>query len=343
MSEEELQQLMQQHGGLAGATPIDPQVSVPDPIEVAAGISNPKQVKQANPNPTYRYVFKDGTSVEAKKQLDGSGKPTGNYDIVTGSTALKPVKGSTNAPITKSVGGDLYQYDPSTKQWNVVATGPTASKDAQMISVQNADGTISQVPATTAEIQSLIQSRQQNDAINQAKLQWQQAQDQIANGLKLKTLSLDQAKQAATEAYQKADLQMRQAASATTYADTLAKGLLSPGDMANINASIQSMGSRSSAPVQYQPLGGISPTLPMQLAQQAMNGSQASTDTSGAAPASVPAASASAASTAPSGYVAPSAAPAAAGYVAPNVQRGLQLGAMAQNANVGPLMPTWGQ
>jgi hypothetical protein len=77
MTNEDIAALISRHGGLAGnPQPVDPTID--DPEDPAA-----KQ-KIPNPNPAYRYVFRDGTHFTARQATNGT------YDVVDPGTALTP-------------------------------------------------------------------------------------------------------------------------------------------------------------------------------------------------------------------------------------------------------------
>ncbi len=110
MTQEELDALAAQHGGVSGSTKLDPEINqlVPDQAH-NPGVT----VKVPNPNPKFTIVFGDNTHVTLHGR---EGSPTGQadsvYDVLPGSTALNPPKaGTTKAPVKASVTG-ISKNDP---------------------------------------------------------------------------------------------------------------------------------------------------------------------------------------------------------------------------------------
>jgi hypothetical protein len=120
MTRDELNTLISRHQGLAGeAVPVNPTIDNPDAADARI---NPKI---PNPNPDYKYVFKDGTTVtlRAAPTTDAS-SPTGfdqnNLQVIDQGTALKPDPASAaqvSAPptdkyvVSKDADGNLVAKD----------------------------------------------------------------------------------------------------------------------------------------------------------------------------------------------------------------------------------------
>jgi hypothetical protein len=102
VNQDEYNALAARHGGEAGKTPLDPTIDNPDPSDARI---NPKI---PNPNPTYRYVFKDGTYVEARDTLKGQNGQV-DLEVTNPGTALKV--DDTNKPTSVSA--------PSTEKYIV--------------------------------------------------------------------------------------------------------------------------------------------------------------------------------------------------------------------------------
>lgn len=92
MTRDELNQLIGRHGGLA-SMPVALNPSIDNPAKEKP--SDPDKVP--NPNPTYRYVFKDGTEFAGVSETDDTGAVTG-VQVTDPGSALKPNSGGDNDP-----------------------------------------------------------------------------------------------------------------------------------------------------------------------------------------------------------------------------------------------------
>jgi len=82
VNQDEYNALVAKHGGEAGKSPLNPTVKDTDPNSATQGQDI------ANPNPIYRYVFKDGTYVEARDTLKGQNGQV-DLEVTNPGTALK--------------------------------------------------------------------------------------------------------------------------------------------------------------------------------------------------------------------------------------------------------------
>jgi hypothetical protein len=125
--------LANRHGGLA-SPPVatDAVIDNPDPADARI---NPKV---PNPNPTYRYVFKDGTQLTARGgQIGADGKAT-DYVVVDPGTALKPDTAATRTPSPTS------QLDRIDAQGRVIPPTDTTTRPAKLR--DPATGTVTDLP-----------------------------------------------------------------------------------------------------------------------------------------------------------------------------------------------------
>jgi hypothetical protein len=113
MTREEFARLVEERGGLAGQPiVVDPEIDNPDPTTAR------RQPKIPNPNPKRKYIFNNGTQLEARgsgDEVDAEGRPL-EVQITDAGSALKPVTSSTE--------------------------GVSAPKDQQFIISRKPDGTL---------------------------------------------------------------------------------------------------------------------------------------------------------------------------------------------------------
>jgi len=125
VTREQFQRLIDERGGLAGpAVDVDPLIDNPDPIDAKI----PGRAKVPNPNPRRRYIFNNGTQLEATgsgDQVDAEGRPL-EVQITDAGTALKPLSPSERPP---SAATDLVKIDAD---GNVIPPGDTTKKAAKL-------------------------------------------------------------------------------------------------------------------------------------------------------------------------------------------------------------------
>ena len=116
MTPAEFSALLDSHGGMVSdAVALDAQIDNPNPIDAKL------RPKVPNPNPTYRYVLKDGTQLEARAATDANGNvDTSNIQITNPGTATAPPKPSSAQPTPTG------QLDKIDAQGNLIPPGSTA-------------------------------------------------------------------------------------------------------------------------------------------------------------------------------------------------------------------------
>lgn len=165
MTQDELDALVAQHGGLLGQP-----VAVSTELDPATGVKGS--------NPVYRYTFKDGTHFDMSAHLDGQGNFNGTYDVVNAGTALKASAPKAAAPKTvKGDNGVIYSVNPDgtlTPQ-----TRPTTTAQGQA-ALQNADTAAQKAKDQAAIDQQKADAASQNadttDLYRQGQLQQQRIQ-----------------------------------------------------------------------------------------------------------------------------------------------------------------------
>jgi hypothetical protein len=147
MTEEQVRELIERHGGLVNVEIVDPQIeetiTLPDGSTIVVGTA-------PNPTPRYRYLLADGTHFTARANGDGTHSITDwgtagaverqrqreereqaepivrevdgeLYERQPDGQWVKVVERPRDAtPVVREVGGSLYQWDPSTQQWRLV-------------------------------------------------------------------------------------------------------------------------------------------------------------------------------------------------------------------------------
>lgn len=245
----------------------------------------------------YRQLLSAYSSSTKTSTSTVSGKPTDQYIIVK-----------------QPDGSITYEANPNYQPPQRIVAGGTQSD--RYIITQSPDGTLhqSENPNYNPTTQNL----------EQAKFAWQQAQASIANQLALGKLSLDQASQQLQAQHDQITAQLQNQMDTEKYAESLQKDLFSPSGMTNFNGSLGALAKDAGVP--FTPVAGVSPSLPVQLAQQALSSAnpqlaasigQATLPGTGGKPAS-----GGPASPAPSpAYIpppGPAAAPVGSAYVAPS-------------------------
>ena len=150
MTPQEWDAFVKQHGGIKGQTAL-----------TRSQMDANGQVSQ-QPTGQVHYVFNDNTwlVVAAGSAPPGSGPD--DIGVVNPGTAMKP-QGGADKPITQKLNGVLYQWDPTSQQWNPaegIQQGPQQPKpgaqprivkdDAGNIFSENADGSLTwQAPSGT--------------------------------------------------------------------------------------------------------------------------------------------------------------------------------------------------
>lgn len=118
MTKDELNAIAQRHGGyLSQPVVVDPQIDNPDPNRLP---SDPAKIP--NPNPTYRYVLKDGTEFQARATEQGGS----DFQIIDPGTAVKPLTPADRLP---SPTGQLEKIDA---QGNLIPPTDTTTRAAKL-------------------------------------------------------------------------------------------------------------------------------------------------------------------------------------------------------------------
>lgn len=118
MTRDELNAIAARHGGyLSQPVVVDPLIDNPDPNKLP---SDPAKIP--NPNPTYRYVLKDGTEFQARATVQGGE----DFQIIDPGTAVKPLTPADRLP---SPTGQLEKIDA---QGNLIRPDDTTTRAAKL-------------------------------------------------------------------------------------------------------------------------------------------------------------------------------------------------------------------
>jgi hypothetical protein len=161
--DQQLAVLANQHGGFLNAYVPEDQATVPVAPGVAQAGTDP------NPTPVYRYVFRDGTYLDAKG-TGGVGSQADNFEV-QGGTALKGAT-ATNEPPPVSNG---YQWNPDTGKYDIkvgedkptAPYEPTISTTAAKIWGKSPDGTMGWVDNPNLREPTPPQGRETVEEANQ--------------------------------------------------------------------------------------------------------------------------------------------------------------------------------
>jgi hypothetical protein len=120
---DEFQQIIARHKGLRD----DPAV-LDAQIEGTDKFNRPGKVP--NPTPTYRYIFNDGTTLEARSQAGGDIQIT-NPGTAENKAGVQDPTDPNKAPETKTFpDGTERQWDPAKRDWVIIATKPQGPAEA---------------------------------------------------------------------------------------------------------------------------------------------------------------------------------------------------------------------
>lgn len=136
------------HGNLVNSYPLDPQIPDPNGSQLDPNTGQVRTAKVANPTPTTRYLYADGTYVDIR--TDQSGTPT-----VLGGTAMKgAATGGGKTTLFQGPDGAEYTYGPDGTQ-QIVPGKSEPMIDGQPVSVWSAQRQAS-LAQQTHDLQALV-------------------------------------------------------------------------------------------------------------------------------------------------------------------------------------------
>ncbi len=219
--QQQLRQLSNQHGEIVGAFPTDPQIAI------APGVNDP------NPIPIYRYVFTDGTYLDAKG-TGGAGSTAEDFEI-HGGTAMR--QGAASTPTLRDTPQGLMRYNPDTNSLEPVKGGRTTAQPSTIsagtsqkyIVMQGPDGQLTQVPnpnyvdpVAQAAAAAAASRKPLSDTLAEKQADYQNAVAQLQWQLDQGLISTKQAEDAAAEHLTRVKAELDQQ-SAQALADRQAK------------------------------------------------------------------------------------------------------------------------